>query len=259
MTPPNHYTFGDSERAARRLLLLAQAYDEPSRALIERFRGDGPALALDLGSGPGHTTRLLHEVSRAARTVGVDASPRYVEQARAAAPPGVEFLVHDLLRAPYPIEPAPLVFCRFFMTHVADPRGAITSFRGLVQTGGRLLLQETSELACPHPAFVRYYEQVALLQRHYGQNLYIGRELAGIARDAPFELVHAADRRFERPAPVMAELHALNIATWRNDAFARRAFEATELEALEARLWAIARGDEAAEPVSVGLAEVVLA
>lgn len=261
MTSHNHYTFGDSEQAARRLALLSKAYDAPSRALIAGVRSRAPGaigLALDLGSGPGHTTRLLHEVGRAKLTIGIDASSSYVEQARMNLPVGVEFITHDLLRTPYPITGAGLVFCRFFMTHVAEPRRALSLFRDLVQPSGFLMLQEVSELSSKHPVFSTYYERVAELQRHYGQDLLIGRELPSLVRGTPFELVHELDRKFELPAPVMAELHALNIATWKNDAYAQRAFDAVELAVLETRLWAIARGREAAPPVSLGVAEVVL-
>ena len=60
MQTQNPYTFGDSERAARRLELLARTYEQPSRSLIERYRPPDLALAFDLGSGPGHTTGVVH-------------------------------------------------------------------------------------------------------------------------------------------------------------------------------------------------------
>jgi SAM-dependent methyltransferase len=66
------------------------------RALLERFaervRGRGPVL--DLGCGPGHVARYLHQ--RQVQVVGVDLSPGMVAVARARAP-AVEFRVGDLL------------------------------------------------------------------------------------------------------------------------------------------------------------------
>lgn len=258
MTIQNHYTFGDGTLASRRLALLAQAYEPPSRALLELYRPRDLGLALDLGCGPGHTTRLVHRVSGARRTLGLEASERYLSQAREGAPPGVEFVQEDVTAPSRRVPAARVVFCRFLLTHLADPEAALCGFRELVEPGGVLLLQETARLASEHPAFCRYYELVAQLQAHYGQRLYIGQELEQLAAGAPFQVLHSQVRRFEQPAATMAELHALNLATWRFDEFAQRAFDGAELEQLEQRLLDIARGAERVAPVSIGLGELAL-
>lgn len=258
MTTQNQYTFGDSERAARRLELLARTYEEPSRSLIERYRPPDLPLAIDLGCGPGYTTRLLHEASRARRTLGLEASDRYLAQARAAAPPGVEFEQEDVTRLRSDVPAAGLVFARFLLTHLDDPAAAVRGFRALVADGGCLLLQETAHLHGSHPAFVRYYELVAELQAHYGQVLYIGQELPRLVEGAPFQVVHFAVRRFERAAATMAELHVQNLRTWRKDPFAARAFDAAELDELETQLAAIAEGRISPRPSELGLGELVL-
>lgn len=113
-------------------------------------------------------------------------------------------------------------------------------------------------MASDHPALARYYDLVEQLQAHYGQRLYIGRELKQLAEGAPFRVVHSDVRRFEQPAATMAELHSQNLRTWRTDAFAQRAFDRDELDALERSLAAIANGDERVPPVSMGLGELVL-
>jgi len=67
------YAFGDGPTAARRLDLLADLFEPASRTFLERVAGlDGlagrrPGLAVDLGCGTGHTTRLVAEVLRPAR------------------------------------------------------------------------------------------------------------------------------------------------------------------------------------------------
>lgn len=258
MTTQNHYTFGDNERAERRLALLAQVYEAPSRRLLERFSSPDVDVALDLGSGPGHTTRLVHEVSRARRTIGLDASERYLSAARAAAPPGVEFQREDVTAPTAAVAPGSLVFSRFLLTHVSDPVAALRAFRRLLRPGGRLLLQETAALESSHPALARYYELVGELQAHYGQELYIGQRLPSLAANAPYRVVHASIPRLEQPASVMAELHLYNLRTWRSDAFAQRTFDPAEIDALETRLAGIVDGSEQAEPVTIGLGELVL-
>jgi trans-aconitate methyltransferase len=75
------YTFGDSDLAAERMALVAQVFEPSSRALLARAVPAGTGIALDLGCGPGHTTRMVADVSRPRRTLGVDGSERYVELA----------------------------------------------------------------------------------------------------------------------------------------------------------------------------------
>ena len=81
------YTFGDTEQASRRLRLLASVYEPESRALlgaVAEFRAKRSiGLAIDLGCGPGWSTRLINEVLAPDRTVGLDSSERYVAEARA--------------------------------------------------------------------------------------------------------------------------------------------------------------------------------
>jgi SAM-dependent methyltransferase len=258
MNTQNHYTFGDNERAARRLRELSLVFEEPSRQLLERFRPERPALALDLGAGPGHTTRLVHEVSKAELTIGVEASERYMAQARKSRSASIAFVQDDVTNPRGIVPPAPLVFCRFVLTHVSDPRRAIATFSRYVAPGGVLLLQETASMDSSHSALRRYYELVGRMQAHYGQQLYIGRELGLLAAEGPFEVEHAGVRRFQRSASQMAALHAQNLETWRDDAFAREAFDSAELTDLGEALGALASGDEAAPPVELGLGELAL-
>src|SRR6266508_1819732 len=96
------YAFGDSVPAARRLALVAEAFEPSSRAFLERFAGATPALAVDLGCGPGHTTLLLDEVLRPRRTLGLDQSATFLEVARATARQGIVYLEHDVTTVPFP-------------------------------------------------------------------------------------------------------------------------------------------------------------
>ena len=150
------------------------------------------------------------------------------------------------------------MFSRFLLTHLRDTGAALRAFRKLVRPGGLLLLQETARLESSHPALARYYELVGQLQAHYGQRLYIGQELESLAASAPFRIAHSTVQHFEHPAPIMAELHLQNLRTWRGDAFARQAFDGSEIERLEQILQSIARGSEHAAPVAIGLGELVL-
>lgn len=241
------YTFGDNDVASQRLRRLAALYEAETRALLARAVVRPVALAVDLGCGPGWSTRLLHEVTRPARTIGIDASFRYVAEARARNP-ALEFLVADIARA-LPVAGADLIVARFLLTHLADPAAALAAWARAAAPGARLALHETEALSSAHAALTRYYELVAQLQAHHGQALGSGALLEGALAGTRWRVVESRALPLDKPAARMAELHVANLRTWRSDPFAREAFPARELDELDAALEALATGGDGAPPV----------
>ena len=99
------YAFRDGDLAASRLDMVARIFDKPSREFVAAATADltaAPNLAVDLGCGPGHTTKLLAAITGAGRTIGLDNSEHFLELARAGAAPGVDYLRHDLTRPGWP-------------------------------------------------------------------------------------------------------------------------------------------------------------
>lgn len=147
------YTFGDHEEASRRLRRLAELYEPETRRLLELVRGSGEPyafrLAVDLGCGPGWTTQLLDSVLKPQRTVGPDSSERYIDEARANCP-SLEFLRHDVLRTPFPIEEPDLFLCRFLLTHLPSPQTALLAWSKVAAPLATLLIHETERLESNH-------------------------------------------------------------------------------------------------------------
>jgi SAM-dependent methyltransferase len=251
----SHYTFGDSDLAAERLRYLAETYAESSTALLRRL-GPIEGGAVDLGCGPGHTTALLAEVLRPTWTAGLERSPRLLDQARARCSEA-RFHEHDVTGAPFPVPPAAVVYSRFLLTHLPDPPAAVRTWAGALAPGGRLVLEETVALRSDHPAIQRYYDLVTDLQAHYRQQFDIGRRLGELLRGAGLTVDEEGAAVLSLPAERMARLHAMNLRTWGQDAYAREAFDAAELTALRATLEAIAAGEEPAPPVHGEMGQAV--
>ncbi|MBN1609459.1 MAG: class I SAM-dependent methyltransferase [Polyangiaceae bacterium] len=254
----NRYTFGDTVRAGHRLGLLAQAYEPETRALIERAGAEGCALAVDLGCGPGHTTRLLHEILGPERTVGLDRSERYITEACSSSSAGVEFVQHDVAREPWPLPAADVLLCRFLLTHLSDVRAALGVWARASRPGARLLIHETASLDADHPALCRYYALVGELQRHYGQDLNVGSNLERLIEGTGWSVQQSRVVVLQKPAGIMAALHAMNITTWRHDPYASEHFDSRELDELECALTAIADGRVPAPPVRNGARQAIL-
>jgi SAM-dependent methyltransferase len=106
-------------------------------AYAERHRAQG--LVLDVGCGPGHIARYLHE--RGVEVVGIDLSPEMVEVARRLNP-GLRFEVGDM--AALDVEDAALTGLVAFYSIIHIPRegvpGVLREFRRVIGTGGELVV-----------------------------------------------------------------------------------------------------------------------
>jgi ubiquinone/menaquinone biosynthesis C-methylase UbiE len=111
------------------------------RQLLDRFaasvREVGPVC--DMGCGPGHVARYLHE--QGVQVCGVDLSPAMVEQARRLTP-AVEFLHGDMSALDAADESWAGIAAFYSIIHI--PRGdlpqALAELHRVLQPGGRLLV-----------------------------------------------------------------------------------------------------------------------
>ena len=259
MVNKQHYTFGDTDLAAERLRVLARVFEPSSSRLLRGLASSPGELALDLGCGPGFTTQLVAEHIAAPRVVGLDQSSKLLEQAtRERGTERVSFALCDVSAPPFALPGASFLYSRFLLTHLRDPAQVVRGWASCAQPAARLVLEETAFLTGEHSAFPRYYALVERMQTHYGQRMYIGRELAALC-GSPGWLVESAEISVSPlPAADMARLHFLNLQTWSSDPFARANYPAAELVELGRELEAIASGIVVTPAVSCGMGQVVL-
>ena len=239
----SNYTFGDTGKASTRLRRLAELYEPETRALLERSPISAPRIVIDLGCGPGWSTELVHQVLKPSRTIGLDASERFVAEARQNQRPELEFHVQDVARTPFPVARPDVLFCRFLLTHIAPPGDALAAWAKAAAPGAILFIHETESLETQNPAIDRYYELVGRLQQHYRQALYIGGLLEAFIKQSGWNIVESERVVLEKPARKMAELHLSNLRTWRHDQYAKKEFDPEEVDGLERSLAEIVSGE----------------
>jgi organic hydroperoxide reductase OsmC/OhrA/SAM-dependent methyltransferase len=298
------YAFRDTETAARRLALVSDVFDPSSRAFVhdrvsatfdhdrvsatfdhdrvsatfdhdrvsatfdhDRVSAHGPSevrLAVDLGCGPGHTTRLLAAATGAARTVGLDASTAFVAAAVGADPVTAQggglsadgaaelaFLRHDVSRLPFPAQAreADVVYARLLLPHLVDVTDAIGGWITQLAPHGLLLLDEVEAIDTDQPALSAYLDHARQLLAARGTTLHAGRlvntalhDLAAHSPGTSFEVEYNATEPVRPTVQAAAEMFGLNLAVWRDDPLYRD--RQPELDRLAADLAALAAGPE---------------
>lgn len=252
----SHYSFGDNPLAAQRLQDLAAAFAPSSRRFLEDSKPDRVELAIDLGSGTGASTALVREVTNARRAIGYERSANYLAIARGRHP-DLTFREVDILSPEYPDRDADLIFSRFLLTHIHRPADVLNTCVQHLRPGGRLLLEEIASLFSPVPVLTRYYGLVEQLQAHHGQDLLLGKKLGSLAAGVAGARATSTLQEIPVAATVMARLHAMNIATWKADAFMLETHGLRALEDLEGELKAIAASSDY-PPVRCVMAQVCI-
>ena len=249
------YALGDSDLAAERLKVAARLFEPEMTRFIRDAAPPHPRVAVDLGCGPGYTTRLLQRTSGAALTVGVDRSQHFLSLA-AESEPALRFLRHDLTAGPPPIEAADLVFCHLLLSHLPDPAGAIESWKGCISPTGTILVDEVESIHTGDAVFVKYLGLVEAAIAGRGGELYVGRRLAAVRE------LNGLRVRSNRVAPHTvaakdaAAMFAMTFATLREDPAVKASATPAELAALAGALHARTRLDRQ-QPVKWSMRQAV--
>jgi trans-aconitate 2-methyltransferase len=226
------YTFGDTPLAAERLRLVAQVFAEPSRAFLTEAVAARPRIALDLGCGPGVTTRLVAGVTGAPRTIGLDTSAAFLELAAIDGPPGVEFVLHDATELPLPEAPVDLVYCRLLLAHLPDPGATVAAWASQLAPGGRLLIDEVEWIETTHPVLAAYEDTVVGLVASRGAPMYAGPTVDGVRHGSGWQQRSSVVRIVRVATAAAARMFSMNLTTWRDDPHIRAQHSPKAIEQL---------------------------
>ena len=208
------YLFGDSAAAQSRLDILARTFQDPTREFLANFEPLRTDLALDLGCGPGHTTRLIADLLPFDKIVGLDKSSHFVSSASRSSPSRVSFINHDVTVVPFPIPSADLIFCRFLLPHLSNPAQALNNWASQLSTEGSLLLEEVDWIHTDNPVLDSYLTTLARVLDAQGTALCAGAQLTNLLDGAPLKI--ASDGICSLPVSNSdaAAMFSMNIRAW---------------------------------------------
>jgi trans-aconitate 2-methyltransferase len=127
---------------------------QPARDLVARIQLHSPKRIVDLGCGPGNSTRVLRARWPEADILGMDSSAGMIEKARRSNPHG-KWLQADI-RAWNPGEMFDVVFSNATLQWIMDHDALIPRLFGWVRPGGALAVQLPSNQEAPlHKALIR--------------------------------------------------------------------------------------------------------
>ena len=252
------YLFGDTDVAAARLRLLAEVFAPSTREFLGRLGVDCARRVVDLGCGPGYTTRLIAEVFPQAVVLGLDSSPHFISLARQTPTERVEFVIADVT-ASLPSGPYDLIYARYLLTHIARPREAIASWSKQLSKGGVIAIEENEWIHTTQPAFARYLEIVEAMLANGGQRLYIGAELAREQTWASMTVVHSEVVPLAARDSDTARMFVMNIANWRHQPYIERKFATSEIDSLRTELERLTQVDQNASSIQFGQRRLALA
>jgi trans-aconitate 2-methyltransferase len=228
------YTFGDSERAARRLELVARVFEAGSAAFLRAHGRRDRELALDLGCGPGHTTELLLRTLAPVRTLGIEASAEFGALAAQRLHGRAGVVIADVRTLPEQLSGADLIYARLLLTHLAQPLAAVAVWRTRLAPTGVVLLEEVEAIETDDPVLADYLALQRAMLAGRGHALEIGPRLHAALGAEPGVV---SELGICRPAlRDAAAMFALNLPSWRHrpEVAARRS--SAQLDALAAAL-----------------------
>lgn len=121
--------------------------------LLWRIPLESPKLVMDVGCGPGNSTRLLVSRWPQAEVVGIDSSPEMVDRARAAVP-GASFIEADARFRRWP-RTVDVVFSNATLHWVDDHPSVLEHLVSWLAPGGVLALQMPANFDQPSHVLMR--------------------------------------------------------------------------------------------------------
>lgn len=230
------YSFGETDLAAERLRVVAEVFDPTSEAFLSEAVLQRPRLAIDLGCGPGFTTRLLAGIARPHRTVGVDRSEAFLRRARASSVAGEEYIFIDVAVAPFRIAGIAarpdLIYMRFLASHLPEPDRVIARWSETLEPGGILLIEEVNSITTKVEAFDQYLKILSQMLARHGNELFAGKRLATTGWNT--DLCVEINRTTEvRPSTGQAaRMFLQNLSNWRRDPYVKGTYPSDKLEGL---------------------------
>ena len=220
------YVFAGKEIAAGRLEKINKLFFPATKNFLQARVPKKVSLLVDLGCGPGYTTRALSSIINANEYVGLDNSEYFIEQARELSkdPSKFTYKLHDITKTPLPIKKADVIYLRFLLTHMRTPKRSILDWGTQLSDGGLLLIEETEDIKTEVSVFKEYIKISDALLRANGNVLFIGKMLDEWRYEGKLKKKYSDVAKIPASTKQAAEIFLFNIPSWKNNEFIKESY-----------------------------------
>jgi len=188
------YALATGADAVGRLNVLHGIYSPTGRrTLLEAGLTEGMAAA-DFGCGTGTMTRLLaNMVGPAGSVTGIDVHAPQLEQAAAACAreglTNTSFVNADACKTGLPRNQFDLVYCRFLLLHLPNPKACVREMWNVLKPGGIVVIEDgdlASACSVPSTALDAFADLFSQLGPIRGVDYSIANRLCHVVAEAGF-------------------------------------------------------------------------
>ena len=188
----HHYLIRGGIQGRERMRVVGRVMRPATLALLGRAGVGAGMRCLDVGCGAGEVTfDLASLVGLTGHVVGVDLDPTKIDLGRGDAEQAgltnVELKVADIDEG-LGEEEYDVVYARFLLTHLRDPRAGVAAMVGALKPGGRLVVEDIDYRGSfshpPSELFERYEEIYELSAQATGGDPFIGARLPELVSQA---------------------------------------------------------------------------
>ncbi len=219
------YALGTGDAEIVRLGIQHKLWSADAFAAWERAGIRAGQTVLDIGCGPGYTTRdLAGLVTASGRVVAIDESARFVEylkeRQKSAGDTTVDARVGDVQRLDLPGGSFDAAYQRWVLCFVKDPEAVIRGIAHALKPGGVFVSQDYThyegiQLAPPSTPFRRFATVVAEAWREHGGDTEVGLRLpAWLTRHGLSPVEIAPLHRIARPGSQLWKWPSIFIETY---------------------------------------------
>lgn len=242
----HEYILGADESERARLLAQAELHRPEAERLLDKLQLGPGSRALEVGCGPLGVLHLLSErVGSSGEVVGLDNEPRMIAQASRTIAErkltNVRLVLGDATASGLPADSFDLAHERLVLINHPAPHNVVAEMVRVVRPGGWVAVQNVDWMiwTCepPHLAWERLLDAVNALRGSAGLDVFIGRRLPALLRDAGLiDVQFDAQLRLWRSGDLYQTLLLQFIAIHRDQIIHSSLIGAPELDKLTAAL-----------------------